>query len=339
MQDLALNHNLQLAPHVKTHQSSMIGNWCKKMGISAITTSSLSMAKAFAEEGWKDITWAFPVNIREIDTINNLAARVTLNLYINNLDSSKFLVKHLTAPINCFIEVDTGYQRSGINHLDVGQLEALIQSFSMTERIHFRGFYTHAGHTYGARNESEILAIHTDTHQKLLVLKKYFEAKHIQIEIAMGDTPSCSVANDFEGIEIIRPGNFVFYDLMQEQIGSCTEEDISLVLAVPVVEKHPERNEIIVHGGAVHLSKDRIVDEKGRTIYGKVVLFKKQGWGKSIPDVYVKAISQEHGVISWEGAGLDQIHIGDLLGILPVHACLTANLMREYVTLDGERFS
>ncbi len=29
--------------------------------------------------------------------------------------------------------------------------------------------------------------------------------------------------------------------------------------------------------------------------------------------------------------------VGDLLGVLPVHSCLTADLLKEYQTLDGER--
>jgi D-serine deaminase-like pyridoxal phosphate-dependent protein len=110
-------------------------------------------------------------------------------------------------------------------------------------------------------------------------------------------------------------------------------------MAAPVVEIHSERNEIIVHAGAVHLSKDRMTDDQGRTIYGKVVLFKKNGWGKSLPGVYVKSISQEHGIIHWDATNEEPVQVGDLLGILPVHSCLTANLMREYVTFEGERFS
>lgn len=339
MQDMASKYNLQLAPHVKTHQSAVIGNWCRKLGISAVTASSLTMAQTFADAGWKEITWAFPVNIREIAAINELAARVTLNLYINNIDSAKFLNKHLTQPVNCFIEIDTGYHRTGINYRSTGEIEQLIQVFFEAEKIRFRGFYTHAGHSYRARKPSEILKVHEDTRQKLLSLKTYFEEKHFSVELGIGDTPCCAVASSFDGIDIIRPGNFVFYDLMQEQIGSCAEKDIAIVLAAPVVEKHPERNELIVHGGAVHLSKDTIIDEQGRIIYGKVVLFEKGGWGKSIPHVYVKAVSQEHGIIHWEGEGMEQIKIGDLIGILPVHSCLTANLMREYITLDGERFT
>ncbi len=336
MQDMAYANNIQLAPHVKTHQSLRIGRWCRKLGISAITVSSLEMAEQFADDGWQDITWAFPVNIRAIEKINQVAEKCSLSLYINELDSAIFLSQHVYSPVNCFIEIDTGYHRSGIDHLNYPRIDALLSIFRKSERIRFRGFYTHAGHSYGARSISEIEAIHEDTRSKLLALKAHYEARHIHAELALGDTPSCSVATQFEGIDIIRPGNFVFYDLMQEQIGSCREEDISVVLAAPIVEIHSERQELIVHAGAVHLSKDRITDENGRVIYGKVVLLEKSGWGKSLSDVYVTSLSQEHGIIRWENPGLEKMKVGDLLGILPVHSCLAANLMRSITTLDGE---
>ena len=36
------------------------------------------------------------------------------------------------------------------------------------------------------------------------------------------------------------------------------------------------------------------------------------------------------------GELVGRINIGDTLHFLPVHSCLTANLMREYRTLEGE---
>ena len=33
---------------------------------------------------------------------------------------------------------------------------------------------------------------------------------------------------------------------------------------------------------------------------------------------------------------LAAVRVGDLLGVLPVHSCLTADLLQEYVTREGE---
>ena len=125
---------------------------------------------------------------------------------------------------------------------------------------------------------------------------------------------------------------------MQLNIGSCKEEDISITLACPLVAKHKDRNEIILFGGAVHLSKDFILDKDGNKVFGYLVEFNKQGWGKIIEGAYLKGMSQEHGIIKVtdESNGLMNKKIGDILGVLPVHSCLTADLMGRYLTLDNK---
>jgi D-serine deaminase-like pyridoxal phosphate-dependent protein len=126
----------------------------------------------------------------------------------------------------------------------------------------------------------------------------------------------------------------VFYDVQQYLIIACDVHQISAALAVPVVAKHPERNELVVYGGAVHLSKDSFND-KGITGYGLVTFPTHNGWSRPVPGAYVSRLSQEHGIIHFEN-GIDKINIGDILCILPPHICLTVSLMRNYLTLEGK---
>jgi len=134
----------------------------------------------------------------------------------------------------------------------------------------------------------------------------------------------------------IRPGNFVFYDLKQERIGSCSEQEIAVAVACPVVAKHAERNEIVLYGGAVHLSKDSFVDQDGTQVFGRVALFEDDSWSSSLPDTFVSSLSQEHGIVRTTAEILSRVHVGDVLVILPVHSCLLAYLLQDYHTLDGE---
>jgi D-serine deaminase-like pyridoxal phosphate-dependent protein len=329
---MAHSHNLRLEPHAKTHQSATIAAWGKRLGIQALTVSSVSMAEYFAKNGWEDLTLAFPVNIRSMDRINALAQKIRLGLFVNSLASAEALATGLEAAVDCTLEIDTGYHRSGVDHRDTSQIKRLVERIRSAEKLRFRGFYCHAGHSYGSRSEADILATHEDTQGKLLELKRLIP----EAEIAIGDTPCCAVADDFSGIQTIRPGNFIFYDLMQAQIGSCREEDIAVALAAPVVEVHPERKQLVVHGGAVHLSKDFLHDEKGRPYFGRVVRLQPRGWGAALEGVYLRSLSQEHGIVEWSDQQLDEVRVGDVLGILPIHSCLTANLMGAYLTLDGE---
>ena len=91
MKKKADDNNLIFRPHFKTHQSFEIGELFKKVGINKISVSSLEMAEFFMNNGWKDITIAFPINILEIDTINKIAAKINLNLLITEKSSLQYL--------------------------------------------------------------------------------------------------------------------------------------------------------------------------------------------------------------------------------------------------------
>jgi D-serine deaminase-like pyridoxal phosphate-dependent protein len=64
MADKAASNQVRFRPHFKTHQSAAVGEWFRDVGVTAITVSSVEMARYFAAHGWNDITFAFPVNVR-----------------------------------------------------------------------------------------------------------------------------------------------------------------------------------------------------------------------------------------------------------------------------------
>ncbi len=181
------------------------------------------------------------------------------------------------------MKIDTGYHRTGILSSDISTVESILRSVKNSKYLKPVGFLTHAGHTYKAKEKEEIIRIHNDTVAQLQNLKTRFSKEFPDLIISVGDTPSCSVAEDFSGVDEIRPGNFVFYDVMQAQIGSCKIKDISVILACPVVAKHPERNELVIYGGAVHLSKEFVIDKAGKNHYGLVVRFDGEKWSDPIP--------------------------------------------------------
>ncbi|MCD4773384.1 MAG: alanine racemase [Bacteroidales bacterium] len=336
MADKAKKHNLKLRPHFKTHQSGEIGNWVKNFDIDSITVSSVSMAEYFAANGWKDITIAFPFNILEIEKVNNLTKKIKINLLIENIETFIFLNKNLKSKTGFFIKIDTGYHRSGINWDDFEKIDKILESTKKSTKLNFIGFLTHSGQTYHAKSKKEILQIHFDSIKILNFLKEKYIHEFGNIEISIGDTPSCSIAEDFNGVDEIRPGNFILYDLMQYKLGSCSVEDIAVSLACPVVSVNNKRNEIVVYGGGIHLSKEFLIDKNGNKYFGYVVNFQKNNFSLPVKDTFVKSLSQEHGIIKTNPDYISKIKIGDVLGILPVHSCLTVSAMRNYLTFDGK---
>ena len=54
-------------------------------------------------------------------------------------------------------------------------------------------------------------------------------------------------------------------------------------------------------------------------------------WGDIIPDMYVRSLSQEHGIVKVSKSQIQNYKIGDHLIVLPIHSCMTANLMKSYL--------
>ena len=337
MVEKAQSNGIRLRPHFKTHQSKEVGEWFQKAGVRSITVSSLQMATYFAEQGWDDITVAFPVNVLEIERINRLANRIQLNLIVVGLAPLAVLAAQLHASVNLWIKIDVGYHRTGVSPDDEESIAAILHYIQTQQHLHFKGFLAHAGHSYNCRSHAEILSIHRESTQLLTQVAARYRPAYPDLEISAGDTPTCSVAEDFSMVTEIRPGNFVFYDLTQARISSCTKAEIAVAMACPVVAKHPERQEIIVYGGGVHFAKDVLEGGPAPKSYGELVYLEGQTWSAPVPDCYLSKISQEHGTLKVNPTVFQQIEVGEVVLILPVHSCMTANAMRRYTTLQGER--
>lgn len=335
----AQENKVMLRPHFKTHFSAEISQWFRGFGIDRITVSSVSMAKYFYDNGWSDITIAFPFNILEINDINSIAEKCNINLVVVSKDIVSFLVRNLTRKAGIFIKIDVGYNRTGLDPDETGEIEEILELAHTSGKLAVKGFLAHAGHTYKAKSADEIKKIHQVSLTIMKALRDKFSHSLPGLICSIGDTPSCSIVNNFPGIDEIRPGNFVFYDLKQESLGSCKKSDIAVAVECPVAAVHKQRGEIIIYGGAVHFSKDSLQTGKN-VIYGLVVETAGDGWGNPVDGVWLSSLSQEHGTIKAENERfIKEIKAGQTVMILPVHSCLTANCFNEYTLLDGNVIS
>jgi D-serine deaminase-like pyridoxal phosphate-dependent protein len=334
MKDKADQLGLVLRPHFKTHQSIGVGRFFKEAGCDRIAVSSLSMAKYFSSE-WSDITLAFPVNIHEIDLINELNERIKLNLTVYNTQTLTLLEKALKGSANIYLKINIGNNRAGYAPEASEKILEFCNLVKQSSMLNLEGLVMHAGQSYRCRGKQEILDVHKVCMSKVEKLKELLSSEFPDLVYSYGDTPTCSVASSFPGIHELRPGNFVFYDLTQAAIGSCTLEDIAVALFCPVVGKQDDGQTVILYAGGVHLSKDVLVRADGNRSFGHPVYANGEGWSIMEDCNYLKGISQEHGVLKLSESDFEKINIGDCIGVLPVHSCMTADLMTSYITNDN----
>lgn len=332
MSEKARRNGMKLVPHFKTAQSHIIGDWAKEFGITEVTASSIKMAEYLCGQGWGNIHIAFPFNPLEAKKLNELAANQSISVQLINTETTKTLSKELSNPIGFFIEIDAGYGRTGVKLEDTALIDQILEIAEATENLNFRGFYLHPGHTY----YGNISNIYQETREALAKLKNQYKERYPELVTRTGDTPGCSVTEDFGDIDQMGPGNFVFFDLMQAYLGSCEKSDIAVAMAVPVVDIQKDRKELLVHGGGVHFAKDVLDHADGTKNFGELVYLDENGWTIPEDGSHLKSISQEHGVLKASDELLEKVKVGDVLGILPVHSCMTADCMGAYLTLDGK---
>jgi len=332
----ARQHNVRFRPHFKTHQSAEIGEWFRQTGVAAVTVSSIDMALYFADHGWEDITIAFPVNLRQSDALVQLAGRVKLGLLIENRAAAQHLEKILPQPVDAWIKIDSGAGRTGLAWADAAAITGLAAELYSMKKLHLRGLLTHAGHTYTAASPAEVCRLYRESVEHMQAARGVLiRSGYPPVELSVGDTPGCTLCADLGGVDEIRPGNFIFYDAQQLALGVCQPQDIAVALACPVVAKHPQRSEIVVYGGAIHLSKDFLMLGEQRA-FGLVALPEGNRWGAPLGGAFVRGLSQEHGMIRMDPADIERVQIGALVFVLPAHSCLSVTLMRTYRTLSGQ---
>lgn len=321
-------------PHFKTHQSGVVAQWFRKAGVDRITVSSVSMAQYFADHGWDDILIAFPVNLLEIKKINEFAGKVKLQLLIEDRAVASLLDQMLEQNVGVYIKIDSGAGRTGIPLDEENSVLELADQINLSKNLTLKGLLTHAGHFYHQPGGKTAIAEKTQQiNQKMKALKS--KLKQEDLVLSWGDTPSCSMLTDLEGFDEWRPGNFVYYDVMQYHIGSCSLEAIAVAMACPVVAMHPERQEMVIYGGSVHFSSEFIPADQGFRLYGYLVKFTDNGWTAPFPGAWLARLSQEHGIVKLSKDLCHQFKPGDIIGILPVHSCITVSAIGQQQDLYG----
>lgn len=328
-------NSLSFRPHCKTHQSAGIAEWTRDFGVDAITVSSFHMARYFAGAGWKNILVAFPFQPGEMENLIALSGQCRLSILVDSPAALPFL-HHIPHQVEVYVDIDTGYGRTGIRTENPELMEQIIVKIRSNPHLEFRGFYCHAGHSYKARDRTEADKIHKKALGDLGGLKKLF-AQYAP-GILYGDTPNCSIQEEFGEIDEITPGNFFLYDLVQNSLGACSLEEIAVALECPVAGRYPADERILVHGGGIHFSKEYLL-HKGSPVFGRLVQKTDDGWAFPDEESFLTGLSQEHGIMEQAGTLIREVKLGEMLLFLPVHSCMTVNLMQEYQTLEGSRIT
>ncbi|MQY63132.1 MAG: hypothetical protein GH143_02300, partial [Calditrichaeota bacterium] len=215
-----------LRPHIKTHKCLGIARMQQERGARGITVSTLVEAKIFANAGFDDITYAFPLDSGKITQALDLAERAilrqgsgqALRLTVDDLATAEALETAAAGrdqAIPVWLKVDCGYHRAGVDPTSDYAVQ-LARFLHEAPHLGFDGLLTHAGHAYKVTSKEELLNIADQERDVTVAFAERLRTEGIAVPaVSVGSTPTMSVVQHLEGVQEMRPGNCVVHDRTQ----------------------------------------------------------------------------------------------------------------------------
>ena len=369
MANKARRLGVALRPHAKTHKCWEVARLQRERGACGLTVATLAEARAFADAGFADLTWAVPVVPGRLDEVVELARRLTFRVLVESdvaADAVARAAAEARVPLHVWLEIDTGQHRTGVDPASPlaevlarrigGREEAYDGGVQRAahdggvqedgyERVApprggliFDGILTHAGQGYGAKDRAELERAAATERDVMVELATRLRRAGVPVPgVSIGSTPTMAVVSDLAGVTEIRPGNYVFNDFVQVAGGVCASEDCAFSVLATVISHQPGAGHAVVDAGALALSKDLgPSDPARRRGYGP--LLRGLAGGEVDPVLQVRGVTQEHGIVAGESAAdvEGRLAVGDKVRVLANHSCLSAALFDEYWVVRGE---
>jgi D-serine deaminase-like pyridoxal phosphate-dependent protein len=246
------------------------------------------------------------------------------------------------------------------------------------EKISLLGLYSHLGHSYSFNSPLESLQGLITEFDSLEEATRHIRSAHSPLVLSVGATPTATVAQHFNTnpstadpetetiaqklltrLEDLRKlglilelhaGVYPVLDLQQLATHARNEElsyaNIGLRILTEVASLYPERSnpEALIAAGSLALGREPCKSYPG---WGIVTPWTPKGSLQSCSEHYkedkktgwiVGKVSQEHGILTWEGEGSAQrpLQIGQKLMVWPNHACVAGAGFGWYFVVDSD---
>jgi D-serine deaminase-like pyridoxal phosphate-dependent protein len=336
MQAAATARGIRLRPHAKTHKSPELARLQLARGAVGVCCAKLGEAEVFADAGIEDIRLPYPLNPVNAERVVRLLDKTRLSFSVDDLEFARGWSEKMRGSgreVDVLVKVDVGFHRCGIDPTSTGAAE-LVARVAELPGLRFRGLLSHAGHAYGAGSESEMASIAADEARTLTSLAAELQRLgHRVDEVSVGATPPARFSLEQKGITELRPGNYIYYDRTQVALDAATFADCALTVLARVVST-PSADRIILDSGSKTLSTDQARGFRPTPGFG--VTF--AGLHAPQPDesLLVERLSEEHATVRVLGAAC-RLRTGDLVRVLPNHACVVSNLVDSVWIVDGDQ--
>ncbi|GHV48219.1 alanine racemase [Clostridia bacterium] len=306
-------------PHIKVHKSVELAKMQIAAGCRGITCAKLGEAEVFAAAGIDDILLAYPLigdlKLERYAALMKknpgLTIRTVINSFFGALELSE--LGHRTGKrLPVLIELDGGIARGGVRPENLPDFCREISSLAGIEVV---GTLAYGGDIYGCRTESEIRARARTERDEILSCGEILRRNGYRADILSGGSSfSLRYPEELKGLTEVRAGNYIFNDNALCGIGIVSEKDCAMRIVSTVVAR-PDKFSAIIDAGSKTLTTDTTGSRAG---YGFVTEF---------PGAVIVKLNEEHGYVNSDTELTCKI--GDVVHVIPNHACTVPNLCEE----------
>lgn len=318
------DHGKQLCPMVKTHKCTEICLMQQQFGYAtSFLAGTLKEAEKMADVGIETIMLAYPqAGDANMKRIISLVKKAHIYVCFDGVENARLMQQALEAAkvhVDYVAIVDCGLHRLGVQ---TDEVAALVSHIADTcPNLHFQGITSHPGHVYGIPDTKGIAEVARHEIDVLTEAKAQLHAQGFPVRVvATGCTPTALYELKSQVVDVIRPGNYVFNDALQVALGVATVDECSLTV-LATVTAHPAADRFIIDAGTKCFGLDKGAHN--------ITLVNGFGIIKDHPELTLESLSEEVGKIKVHGQ--TSLKVGDVLQIIPNHACVVANMTGHLV--------
>ncbi|MGW3773537.1 alanine racemase [Actinomadura verrucosospora] len=321
---------IALRPHFKTSKCLAVARRQLAHGATGFTCATPAEVGLLQDAGVEDVLWAHqPVGPAKVAFAVQALARGGLTIALDSLEAAGPLSdaassSGVTVPF--VLEVDTGLHRAGV---DPGKAVETAGALSALPALEMRGVLTHEGHLAAHGPDRPGLEAAGDLAGRTLaqVAEALRTAGHECPLVSVGSTPGATSAPFAAGVTEARPGTYVYYDANQVGLGSAGIDQCAQTVLTRVTSAQ-RPGTVIIDAGIKAMSSDSVATAGTLGVVCDAA-------GAPLDGVEFTGGNEEHGYLT--GPGTAGLRVGDLLRVVPNHACGTTNMWSALYFVDGDR--
>lgn len=315
-------HGIAWRPHVKTHKSLEMARLQLALGATGLTVATAHEAEVMSAVTGDLLLAHPPASAAKVDRLCALPRSVDLKVGLDSIDVLRPLARAAAAAGRTFgilVEFDAGLGRTGV--VDPAEAVRVAEEAASLPGVRFDGLMFYPGHIRIPRSRQAERLARLSERIEAFVAALRRAGLQPQV-ISGGSTPTMWESHLLSGVTEVRAGTCIYNDRDIVGMGAAAPEHLAYTVLATVISVSVP-GAAVVDAGSKALSKETL--GSGAPGYG--VLFDR-------PEVTVKAINEEHGILDLGGTDWRPA-VGEQLRLVPNHVCVSVNLHDHLWGIEG----